>query len=99
MIMIQSNFQWQTRQVDSLIDDALVDKYKLTPMMKSILESKGYTDGLELERILAPNHLIHDPQALSDMDKAISRIHKAIQNGEKILVYGCLLYTSPSPRD
>lgn len=88
MIMIQSNFQWQTRQVDSLIDDALVDKYKLTPMMKLILESKGYTDGLELDRVLAPSHMIHDPQALSDMDKAISRIHKAIQNGEKILVYG-----------
>ena len=42
---------------------------------------------------------LHDPYLMLGMDKAVNRISNAIANHEKIMVYGCLLYTSPSPRD
>ena len=31
---------------------------------------------------------LHDPFLMTDMDKAVERLHKAITSGEKILVYG-----------
>ena len=31
---------------------------------------------------------LHDPFLMTDMDKAVERLHKAISSGEKILVYG-----------
>src|SRR5699024_966967 len=38
--------------------------------------------------LLSKEELFHDPMLLSDMKKAVSRIHKVIENSEKILVYG-----------
>ncbi len=32
--------------------------------------------------------IFHDPFSMCDMDKAVSRLHKAIETGEKITVYG-----------
>ncbi|MGC4388817.1 hypothetical protein ABXW34_23510, partial [Streptococcus suis] len=31
---------------------------------------------------------LHDPYLLYDMDKAVSRLRLAIENGEQILIYG-----------
>ena len=57
---------------------------------------------------------LHDPFLMKDMDKTVERLIKAMDRDEKIMIlgdydvdgttsvamlYDCLLYTSPSPRD
>ncbi|ELX9432091.1 single-stranded-DNA-specific exonuclease RecJ [Staphylococcus pseudintermedius] len=87
--MIKSKFQWQTDTNRQSMDDVLVEQYKLTPLMRYILESKGYTEATQLAQVLsASKDNMHNPSLMSDMDKAVKRIHTAIQNQEKILVYG-----------
>ncbi len=59
----------------------------IEPFAAYLLCSRGMTDEFEIESFLYDTDLI-DPFTLPDMDKACERINKAIENGEKITVFG-----------
>jgi len=42
----------------------------------------------EARRFLYEEHLLHDPMAMKDMDKAVQRLKAALKNGETVAVYG-----------
>ncbi|WP_145951841.1 single-stranded-DNA-specific exonuclease RecJ [Staphylococcus lutrae] len=87
--MIKSKYKWQTIQNDCKIEQEVSDQFKLTPIMRNILESKGYTTAEQIAQILdCTKQSAHEPGRLSDMEKVVNRIHTAIQKQEKILVYG-----------
>ena len=51
-----------------------------------VLAHRGITDA---DRFLRPSLAdLHDPLALADMAQAVARLRKAIDSGEKILIYG-----------
>ena len=56
-------------------------------IMEEILNKRGIVD---VEAFLNPdyNATHHDPFLLNDMDKAVNRIFRAIENKEKVVVYG-----------
>jgi len=58
-------------------------------LVATLLYNRGIIDTNEAERFLNPDweRDTHDPFLLKDMDKAVSRIWTAMENGEKILVY------------
>ena len=58
-------------------------------LQASLLFNRGLIDPYQIELFLNPDHrLSHDPFLLPDMDTAISLIHKAISDNEKIAVFG-----------
>ena len=61
----------------------------LSPLVASLLIQRGMASQAEVEDFLDPNRdKLHDPFLMKDMDKAVSRIMKAIERNERIMVYG-----------
>jgi len=61
----------------------------LSPVLLKILSKRGYNEGEEIKAFLYGTlDDLNDPFLLKDMKKAVSRIVKAIENEEKIIVYG-----------
>jgi single-stranded-DNA-specific exonuclease len=57
-------------------------------LMRSLLINRGIESADKAEIFLNPRYeSLHDPFLLKDMDKAVARILKAIENNEKILIY------------
>ncbi|MEO8026166.1 MAG: single-stranded-DNA-specific exonuclease RecJ, partial [Bryobacteraceae bacterium] len=54
-----------------------------------VLWQRGYRDPDHARRFLAPTlEDLHDPYLLQDMDRAVARLHTAVKQKEKILLYG-----------
>lgn len=59
------------------------------PVLLKLLLHRGIDSYEKAKSFFRPNlGEIHDPLLMKDMDKAVSRIDKAINDGEKIMVYG-----------
>lgn len=86
--MTKARYQWSIPRQTIEIDKQIIKKFNISPLLEKALISKGYTTQTDIEHLLSKEELFHDPMLLSDMEKAVSRIHKAIENSEKILVYG-----------
>ena len=88
--MIIPTYNWQfTPQVEDADFTKIAKKAGLGPEAARLLFSRGIKDEDSLSRFLAPSlDDLHDPYLLHDMDKAVNRIRRAIEQGEFILVYG-----------
>lgn len=86
--MTKARYQWLVSDSNQGIDQQIIKKFNISPLLEKTLISKGYTTEDEIEKLLSKEVLFHDPMLLSDMEKATTRIHKAIENDERILVYG-----------
>ena len=88
--MIIPTYNWQfAPQVEDADFTKIAKKAGLGPEAARLLFSRGIKDGDSLSRFLAPSlDDLHDPYLLHDMDKAVNRIRRAIEQGEFILVYG-----------
>ena len=69
----------------SLLQEAL----KVDNILATLLVQRGIESFEEAKNFFRPelSHL-HDPFLMQDMDKAVSRIERAILEGENIMVYG-----------
>ena len=66
----------------------LENELKINKLLATILANRGVTVE-NSEIFLNPNrHNFHNPFEMPDMEKAVDRIIKAIQNKEKIIIYG-----------
>ena len=88
--MIIPTYNWQfAPQVEDADFRKIAKKAGLGPEAARLLFSRGIKDEDSLSRFLAPSlDDLHDPYLLHDMDKAVDRIRRAIEQGEFILVYG-----------
>ena len=88
--MIIPTYNWQfAPQVEDADFTKITKKAGLGPEAARLLFSRGIKDEDSLTRFLAPSlDDLHDPYLLHDMDKAVNRIRRAIEQGEFILVYG-----------
>ena len=57
--------------------------------LRKLLYTRGITDGASAERFIKPDidRDIHDPFLLHDIEKAVDRIVKAVEGGEKIMIF------------
>lgn len=88
--MIIPTYNWQfAPQVEDADFTKIAKKAGLGPEPARLLFSRGIKDEDSLSSFLAPSlDDLHDPYLLHDMDKAVNRIRRAIEQGEFILVYG-----------
>lgn len=67
----------------------IIKEFNIHPVTAQILVSRGFSSLDEIHNYLyakLPN--LHDPFLFRDMDKAVKRIMKALENKEGILIYG-----------
>ncbi len=86
--MIKSKYNWDITQPNTFISESSSDQFKLSPIVKKVLESKNIVDNQEIQNLFEGTNISHDYMLLSDMQKAIDRIKLAIDQNERILVYG-----------
>jgi len=60
-----------------------------SPLLAAVLCARGFRTAAEAEAFLRCGaDLLHDPYLMADMDKAVARVHLALERGEKIAVFG-----------
>lgn len=88
--MITSTYDWQL--LPSFSDQGfikLAKKEGLDEAAAKLLYERGIQTEEALQRFLYPSlEDLHDPYLLHDMDKAVERIRRAIEDYEQILIYG-----------
>ena len=82
--------QWKIESLEHPIPEevnhALIE---YPPVMRQLLFNRGIQDGDAAEFYLHPTEAnYHDPFLLKDMQKAVERILAAVDNGERIAIYG-----------
>jgi single-stranded-DNA-specific exonuclease len=67
----------------------LVDELKIDELIATLLVQRGVETYEQARQFFRPSlNDLHNPFLMKDMDKAVSRIEKAIENNENILVFG-----------
>ena len=74
----------------------LAQQQKEASLLAGLLAARGFTQPEEALSFLAGEDTISDPMLMKDMDKACARIHKALETGETIVIYGDYEVTATS---
>lgn len=86
---LNGNAVWTVRQVDEQKVNLIKEKLLLSDFIAKILVSKGFDTPEKASAFLDVSHKrLYNPFDLCDMHKAVSRIRKAIDDKEKIMIYG-----------
>ncbi|HEY0408204.1 MAG TPA: single-stranded-DNA-specific exonuclease RecJ [Pyrinomonadaceae bacterium] len=81
--------RWIVREGDAQRAGLLARSLNVSPVVAQLLITRGYADEAAARRFLRPAHdQLHDPSLMLGMTEAVERILRAIDKGERILVYG-----------
>ena len=81
--------RWNTKPADPVKVKVLQDALQVHPALSRLLVQRGIEAFEEARSYFRPRlEDLHSPWLFKDMDKAVSRIEKAITQQEKILIYG-----------
>ena len=68
---------------------SLARELNISPILSKLLVLRGIHTFEDARRFFRPDFAnLHDPFLMTDMDKAVNRLTEAIQDNEKILIYG-----------
>lgn len=79
---------WSVAKVNKERAIAMANRLEIPPLLAMMLDIRGITKEEDVINFLQENKDFSDPFLMKDMDKAVERITKAVENGEKICVYG-----------
>ena len=83
------NKKWQFCESDEEKVEELSNKYNISKLLATILVNRNIIKDEDIRVFLNPTRNdFHDPYLLPDMEKAVDRIVTAINNKEKIVIYG-----------
>lgn len=81
--------RWNILTADAEAVKSLHDQLKVNPALCRILVQRGITTFEQARDYFRPQlSFLHSPWLMKDMDKAVSRIIKALETKERILVFG-----------
>ena len=85
-------YKWNIRcltAVEQEIQQQLEHELNISSAAARMLVVRGIQTADEARAFVRPSlEMLHDPFLMKDMDKAVERLHQAITQGEKILIYG-----------
>ena len=74
---------------DSVDTDALAKEVNISPVLAAMLLQRGIHSFEEAKVFFRPSlDQLHDPFTMKDMDVAVTRLIKALENNERILIFG-----------
>lgn len=79
---------WLVAKVNKERAIAMANRLEIPPLLAMMLDIRGITKEEDVINFLQENKDFSDPFLMKDMDKAVERITTAVENGEKICVYG-----------
>lgn len=79
---------WEIADCDRDLAADLSERCEIDPFLALLLTARGITDEAEAEEYLSSDCDFSDPFLLADMEKAVERIADALENFEKIAVFG-----------
>ena len=86
------NYNWNIRcltAVEQEVQQQLEKELNISSAAARMLVVRGIQTADEARAFVRPSlDKLHDPFLMKDMDKAVERLHQAITQGEKILIYG-----------
>lgn len=80
--------KWEVRPLDKERAAAFAQTYGVPFFLAMLMNIRGLDDAAHLRELLGEGEPLSDPFLLKDMDKAAARITRAVDNMEKIAVYG-----------
>lgn len=83
------NKKWTLKHKGKVKESDLSKKMNVSPEISQILNNRGINDEKDAEIFMNPSlEYLRDPFLMKDMKKATDRIKKAIENKERIYIYG-----------
>ena len=79
---------WKVGKIDETAAKRLCAEIGIPALTAKVLMARGTETAAAAAALLEQEPELSDPFLMKDMDKAVERLHKAIDNGEKIVVYG-----------
>ena len=85
-------YQWNIRRLtaqEEALQQQLQRELNISSAAARMLVVRDIQSAEEARQFIRPSlDKLHDPFLMKDMDKAVERLHQAITQGEKILIYG-----------
>jgi single-stranded-DNA-specific exonuclease len=80
---------WRARNFDPALAHRLAEQLDLSQTVAALLVARGISDAETARRLLKPSFdQLHDPSLMLGMTDAVARVLRAVDAGEKILIYG-----------
>lgn len=80
--------KWNIPTLDKPLANRLAEECGIDPFVALLLSARGFRTPEEIEEFLSDDAPIGDPMELKDMYKAVDRVRLALENFEKIAVFG-----------
>ncbi len=81
--------KWEFYEVNEEEINKISEKYNISKLLARVLINRDIKEEEKISIFLNPTRNdFHDPYLMPDMKKAVDRIEKAIENKEKIIIYG-----------
>ena len=83
------NKKWEYYNVDNELIEEISNKFNISKLLAKILVNRKVIEDKQIQMFLNPTRNdFYNPFLLPDMEIAVDRIIKAIENKEKVIIYG-----------
>lgn len=81
--------KWTLKYKKEIKEDELSENLRISPEVSQILKNRNIKSKRDAEIFMNPSlEYLRDPFLMKDMEKSVNRIKRAIDNNEKIWIYG-----------
>lgn len=80
--------KWIYRRSDKALAKEISEEFGFNPAITMLAVARGYTEPWQIDELLSDEIFLSNPLEIKDMDRAVERVRRAVDNGEKIRIFG-----------